>query len=137
MPENIFIDITFIIVLIDIKNSEYQQAVELINKIKNPFYITTYDILSEATKNLSYQDKLEMIRLIETFIDSQHTCIVESTEELFKKSLAMYKENKDKEWSLAHCFSFVVMRDKGIKNVLTFDKYFTEAGFHVLPDIYK
>ncbi len=40
---------------------------------------------------------------------------------------------KKRDLSLVDCVSFEVMRKKGIKNILTFDKHFREHGFHCIP----
>ncbi len=37
-----------------------------------------------------------------------------------------------KEWSLVDCISLVVMRERGIKQVLAFDYHFVQMGFEVL-----
>ncbi len=36
------------------------------------------------------------------------------------------------EWSLTDCLSFVVMKELGIKDALTPDEHFDQAGFHAL-----
>jgi predicted nucleic acid-binding protein len=38
-----------------------------------------------------------------------------------------------RDLSLVDCVSFEVMRRKGVKNALTFDKHFQEQGFECLP----
>lgn len=51
---------------------------------------------------------------------------------LFKKALDFYKSYKDKDWGIVDCLSFVVMKEVGIEQVLTFDKHFSQAGFQSL-----
>jgi predicted nucleic acid-binding protein len=46
--------------------------------------------------------------------------------------LALYARRMDKEWSLTDCVSFVVMEREGIRDALTGDKHFEQAGFNVL-----
>ena len=44
----------------------------------------------------------------------------------------MFSARADKEWSLADCISFVVMRDRNISKALSTDMHFAQAGFEVL-----
>jgi len=44
----------------------------------------------------------------------------------------LYRNYSDKEWGLTDCISFVVMKEQGIKEALTTDKHFAQAGFRVL-----
>jgi predicted nucleic acid-binding protein len=38
----------------------------------------------------------------------------------------------DKDWSLTDCTSFVVMENENIKEALTADRHFEQAGFTAL-----
>ena len=40
---------------------------------------------------------------------------------------------RDKDFSFTDCTSFVVMRERRLKTVLTSDRHFTQAGFQVAP----
>jgi predicted nucleic acid-binding protein len=60
--------------------------------------------------------------------------IVTLSEELYKRGLQLYRERRDKEWSLTDCISFIVMQELGLTEALTTDKHFRQAGFRVLLD---
>ena len=55
--------------------------------------------------------------------------LVEAGESPYRRGLALYDERPDKDWSLADCISFVVMRDAGLVEALTGDQ---QAGFAAL-----
>ena len=55
--------------------------------------------------------------------------IVPLSEELYARGFALYCDRPDKEWSLTDCISFVVMGDRGIREALTGDRHFAQAGF--------
>jgi uncharacterized protein len=58
------------------------------------------------------------------------------SDQLFEEALKLYSSRPDKEWGLPDCISFVVMRTRGVKDALTADEHFQQAGFRaVLRDI--
>jgi len=58
--------------------------------------------------------------------------ILANDEELFDKSFALFSNRDDKQWSLTDCMSFVVMENRGIRDALTPDDHFNQAGFNAL-----
>ncbi len=46
-----------------------------------------------------------------------------------KIGLAVYEKYADKTWGMVDCISFVLMWEEGIKEALTFDGDFEQAGF--------
>lgn len=58
-----------------------------------------------------------------------HLEIVHVTPELMDQGLALFRERKDKEWSLTDCISFVVMRKRRLSWAFTTDHHFEQAGF--------
>lgn len=58
--------------------------------------------------------------------------IVPSSTELFNAGLTLYRTRVDKKWSLTDCISFVVMEREGLREVLTGNHNFEQAGFKAL-----
>ena len=50
----------------------------------------------------------------------------------FDRALELYERRADKDWSLTDCLSFLVMEDRGIRDALTADHHFEQAGFRAL-----
>jgi len=50
------------------------------------------------------------------------------------KARGFFFRYRDKEFSFTDCTSFVVMRDLKLREVLTTDHHFTQAGFVTLPN---
>ena len=59
--------------------------------------------------------------------------IVRQSEDHFDQGLSLYASRTDKSYSLVDCVSMVVMDEMGIREVLTFDIDFRQAGYVVLP----
>ena len=49
--------------------------------------------------------------------------------QLFDAAFAMFKSRLDKRWSFVDCTSFVIMRELGITDALTYDEDFRQAGY--------
>ncbi|WP_231506131.1 type II toxin-antitoxin system VapC family toxin [Planktothrix serta] len=54
------------------------------------------------------------------------------TSELFKSAVKFYSQRLDKGYSLTDCASMLIMRQKGIQDILTYDKHFLQEGFNAL-----
>lgn len=55
--------------------------------------------------------------------------IVGDSDELYQRGLLLYSERPDKAWSLTDCISFLVMDDADLREALTEDHHYTQAGF--------
>lgn len=128
----IFVDSGFVIALINQRDQYHQQALELADRLEGHALITTDAVLLEVGNALARNYKQKAIEIIEQFLDSDEVEIVRLTPQLFNQALIHYKQYEDKEWGLVDCISFVVMREVGINQVLTFDRHFVQAGFQVL-----
>ena len=58
--------------------------------------------------------------------------VIEIEKDILQQAWSLYRNRTDKEWSLTDCYSFVVMEKLGIKQALTTDKHFEQAGFEIL-----
>lgn len=47
---------------------------------------------------------------------------------LFAAAFELFSQRPDKEWSLTDCLSFVIMRQRGIKQALAADERFAQAS---------
>jgi predicted nucleic acid-binding protein len=50
-----------------------------------------------------------------------------------EKARAIFFRHRDKDYSFTDCTSFVVMRELRLKQALTTDRHFRQAGFVALP----
>ncbi len=58
--------------------------------------------------------------------------IIPPTQSLLERGIEFYIDRRDKKWSLTDCISFVVMENEGIREALTGDHDFEQAGFVAL-----
>jgi predicted nucleic acid-binding protein len=132
MPNRIFVDTSFVLALINERDQYHDQAETLSYKFENSLLITTDAVLLEIGNALAQDFRAEAIVLIKALRSSNRVDVAEIDKRLFENGLEVYEKYDDKTWGLVDCISFVVMRENGITEVLTFDGDFTQAGFTVV-----
>jgi predicted nucleic acid-binding protein len=96
-------------------------------------FITTEWVLSEVGDALAQpRDRPAYLAILQSLRNDVQTTIVEASHQLFVAGVELYAERPDKEWSLTDCVSFIVMEEQGIREALTSDHHFEQAGFLAL-----
>jgi predicted nucleic acid-binding protein len=72
------------------------------------------------------------IRLTQDLRSDRNIIIIPQTSEQFEQAFGFYQRRLDKGYSLTDCSSMQIMREKGINEILTFDKHFQQEGFRAL-----
>jgi hypothetical protein len=95
--------------------------------------VTTDCVILEVGDALcNHRDRDDFLGLLENFDIDSRIKIVRLTPQLLQRGIKLFRERIDKDWPLTDCVSFVVMEDEGIKEALTGDKHFEQAGFTAL-----
>lgn len=95
--------------------------------------LTTWPVLLEIGDALSkVQHRHAAIQLLSSLQTDPSVEIVPLSDRLFQQALKLYSERPDKEWGLTDCVSFVVMQARGVRDALTTDEHFQQAGFRAL-----
>jgi predicted nucleic acid-binding protein len=132
MPARIFVDTSFVLALINERDQYHEQAKTLSLKFEQSFLITTVAVLLEIGNALAKHFRKEANGILRLLRTSSKVEVVGIDERLFERALDIYEKHDDKSWGLVDCISFVVMGERGITDVLTFDGDFSAAGFTVV-----
>lgn len=133
MPRSkIFLDTSYVIALVNERDQYHAQAQILSEQYEMADFLVTEAVLLEIGNALCRGFKQFAAEVIQYFLDAEEVDIVSLTSELFLEGFSLYQRYQDKEWSLVDCISFVVMRQQGVQDVLTFDRHFEQAGFQRL-----
>lgn len=132
MPDSTFLDTSFVIALINDKDQYHGPAKTLSYKFENSSLLTTSAVLLEIGNSLAKDFRTEALEVIRVLTKSKRVEVVEIDLRTLEKGLAVYEKFADKTWGLVDCISFVVMREAGLTEVLTFDQDFEQAGFTIL-----
>ena len=113
----------------------HERAVKISEQLENEGarLITTQAILLEIGNALSKNRyRKAAIEILSSLESDPSVEIIPLSTERYSKAFNLYKSRPDKEWGLIDCFSFVVMEELGLKEALTSDEHFQQAGYHAL-----
>jgi hypothetical protein len=130
--EKIFVDTAAWIGLLVVNDELHKPAAETMQELrrKDARLITTDLILFEFLNALSsVKHRSKAIAFVDTLRNLTNIEIISFTSETLEKSLELYRQRTDKNWSLTDCYSFVVMKENEISVAFTSDKHFEQAGF--------
>ena len=127
-----FVDTAFVVALVNQNDQYHPKAVELSKKYENKPLIITDVVLLEIGNALARNFKKEAIQIIKAFQSSEEVLIVGLNSTLFERAFKMYEKYDDKNWGLVDCLLFIVMWENEVKDSLTSDDHFKQAGFNVL-----
>lgn len=136
MPERkVFLDTGFAIAMASPCDAYHGRAIQLADELNavGVTIITTRAVLLEigaALAKAAYRETaVSLINLLE---NDPKVEILPLSEDLFAQAFELFRARADKEWSLADCLSFVVMRQCGVQSALAADFHFQQAGFKAL-----
>ena len=132
MSNKIFIDTLFVIALINKRDQYHLLARQLSDVLEHHPLVTTDAVLLEIGNALARNFKQQAVEIIDYFLASEDVDVIHLNTRLFRQAFDLYKQYQDKQWGLIDCFSFIIMNEQGIRQALTFDQHFVQAGFQAL-----
>jgi hypothetical protein len=131
----VFLDSTYAIALSLSDDQFHEDAWALADELEaaKSRLVTTQAVVLEIGNFLSKQRyRASAVRLIKSLLVDPNVEIIPFSQELFARAFQLFMERTDKEWGLTDCISFVVMQDRKIREALTADEHFRQAGFQPL-----
>ena len=72
------------------------------------------------------------VAVADRLLSDPSVTVIPASEGLFNRGRELFRSRPDKDWSLTDCISFVIMQDHGLRDALTGDHHFEQAGFVAL-----
>jgi predicted nucleic acid-binding protein len=128
----VFADTFYFIALLDSADSSHAAAVGW-SRQKSLYFLTTEYVLMELGDAFCAPGQREEFVIFQDAVraDSKFR-VIPSSATLYAAGLGLYRRRRDKEWQLTDCTSFVTMRENNIREALTGDQHFEQAGFAAL-----
>ena len=93
---------------------------------------TEYVLLEVATFFSAVAHRATFLGLLRIMEDDPATTFLLASADLWQRGLSLFADRMDKDWSLTDCISFVVMHDLELREALTTDHHFEQAGLVAL-----
>lgn len=133
--DSVFLDTSFAVAAASRRDRYHPAAVFWTRRLHDERIglVTTRAVLLEIGNSLARPAlRLKAAAYLAAVEQDPAVTIVEATRERFAQALRLYRERADKAWGLVDCLSFVVMHEQGLREALTADDHFRQAGFRAL-----
>lgn len=128
----VFADAFYFVALLNRADQHHRKAVTAAQRLEASI-VTTEWVLAEFADALAESASRRLVpRFIQDLRLDPKVKIVSASAGLFQRGLDLYDKRPDKKWSLTDCISFVTMSDEGLRDALTGDEHFQQAGFTAL-----
>ena len=130
----IFVDTGYHVALIDSRDQLHDVAKARGEALRHghAVFVTTESVLVEFLTYFSGggdRIRLAAVAYVEDLRSAPEFTILPHDSALFLAALDLYRARPDKSYSMTDCMSMVVCRERGIGDVLTYDRDFEQEGF--------
>jgi len=116
----------------DSKHVRARQILARAGKTRARFVTTDY-VLDETATLLRARGHTHLTDAFFAAAFTSLACRIEWMDPIrFEQTRRFFAKHSDKEWSFTDCFSFCLMRPQQIRDALTSDEHFRQAGFNPL-----
>ena len=127
-----FADSYYYIALLNPRDSAHARATDVARKLSRAV-LTTEWVLTEVANVLSAPERRGVVAsFLAALRKTRGVEVLPASADQFEGGLRLYADRPDKSWSLTDCISFVTMTGHGLREALTGDHHFEQAGFRAL-----
>ncbi len=125
----VFADTWYYVALLDERDQNHERATQHAYELTQ-IQVTTRWILAEVANMLcTPRTRLAAAAFLRKLGSLPIVRVIDDSDDLFERGQLLYERRPDKEWSLTDCISFAVMEREGLREALTGDHHFHQAGF--------
>lgn len=128
----VFADTSYYVALLGPRDAHHELAVEWSERLLGRVVVTEYVVVELGSALSGLEDRHLYVPFVEELLKDPGTVYVHASPALFRQGLDLFAARPDKAWSMVDCISFVVMKQRRLKEALTTDRHFLQAGFRAL-----
>jgi predicted nucleic acid-binding protein len=130
--KTVFADTSYYVALLGPNDAHHQVAAEWSERLLGRIVVTEHVIVELGSALSGLEDRHLYVPFVDELLGDPATVHVPSTPALLRQGLDLFARRPDKAWSLVYCISFLVMKQRRLKEALTTDRHFVQAGFRAL-----
>jgi predicted nucleic acid-binding protein len=130
-----FVDTSGFYALLVMSDSFHSRAGEILKRAARygGRFVTSDYVLDESATLLRARGHGHLTEALFRTVFASAACEIEWMDsDRFERTRQFFAKHHDKSWSFTDCFSFLVMRDFGMRDALSSDAHFRQAGFNPL-----
>ncbi|MDH4452027.1 MAG: PIN domain-containing protein [Verrucomicrobiota bacterium] len=128
----VFADTFFFHALLDRGDAMHARAI-VASRVPQRRFITTEAVLMELGDALHLPaERGEFTAIVDMVRKHAAWELVPASSDWFQAGLEIFRRHSDKAWQLTDCISMAVMRKRHLREALTGDAHFEQAGFTAL-----
>lgn len=128
----VFADTAYFVAFCGPSDAFHTQAIAASASLLGRVVTTEYVLVESGGLHCRPEDRPAFINLVRDLESDPAVVIVPASTALFHHGFELFAARPDKEWSLVDCISIVVMKQYRLKDALTTDRHFVQAGFRAL-----
>lgn len=135
MARDVLVDTSGLYALADRQDAEHQRAAECARSLATSgarLLVTDYILEEALTLARARAGAAAALKLLEIVERSAAFSLVWIGAEQFQAAKNFFRKHADHDYSFTDCTSFVVMQQLRIRQAVTTDQHFAEAGFEPL-----
>jgi len=135
MAADVFVDTSGFYSLLVRRDDQHEPAATVLRdaRARPRRFVTTDYVLDETATLFKARGHGHLVpKLLETVFASAACTVLWTDAERFRATCEFFVKHDDQAWSFTDCLSFVVMGDLGLRESLTKDAHFRQAGFEPL-----
>jgi len=133
--EPAFADTSFFFALAAKRDRTHEPAVKAFTRLlrlQRPLVTTDYVLDETLTLTKARTSAKVALALLDRIESSPALSIQHITHDRFAAAKAFFRKHADHGYSFTDCTSFVLMHEMEIRDVLTTDRHFAQAGFRTM-----
>jgi uncharacterized protein len=132
--KKVFADSSYWTAMLNPRDQLHAEAFRVTRELQSMRMVTSEMVFAEVLNSAGGDLRLRLVsaELVESRRKDPRVTVVKQTPEQFEGALQRYRMAADKGWSLTDCASFLIMEEMGIRDALTYDRHFEQAGFEAL-----